>query len=72
MNRLARFHSILPPPTPSRGLRRSDSVIKSTLLYKGFRRDDRGNYKGGTDFTDKELLQDQKVIIKAAKVWFDD
>ena len=72
MNRLARYHSILPPPTPTKGLRRSDSVVKSTLLYKGFRRDERGNGKLATDWADKDIVGDKKVQIKGVKVWYDD
>lgn len=71
MNRLARYHSVLPPATPSKGLRRSDSVIKSTLLYKGFRRDERGNNKGATDWSDKDIVGENKVRINEVKVWFD-
>jgi len=56
---------------PYKGYRRGDSFLKSTLLYKGFRKDERGSSKYGVDFDDREYLQDKKVRIASIKVWHD-
>jgi hypothetical protein len=79
LHRVARNQNVLPPlqdedikvKNQSIKGRIGDHLIKSTLLYKGYRKDERGSSKYGVDFNDREAIQDRKVRISQFNAWHD-
>jgi hypothetical protein len=55
-----------------KGYRRGDSLIKSGVLYRGYRKDERGSSKYGEDFNDREYIADKRVKINQVNVWFNE
>jgi hypothetical protein len=74
LNRLARSSSGVGGDEPKpiqgkKGASKSD-VSKSTVLYKGYRKEERGSNKYGNDFNDREFIQEKKTKIVQVTVWF--
>lgn len=59
-----------PKPVQGKGKGGKESVSKSTVLYKGYRKEERGTNKYGNDFNDREFIQEKKTKITKITVWF--
>jgi Jacalin-like lectin domain len=53
-----------------KGTKSTDNINKSTVLYKGYRKEERGSNKYGNDFNDREFIQEKKTKIVKVTVWF--
>lgn len=46
-----------------------EETQKPKLPYKGFRKDERGRVKAGTEFNDKDLIGEERAKIVGLKIW---